>query len=112
MDFERFPLQVQGYRFEAFYQRGTMDVPNSRWKRDDNGPDHLVVCAWGRGAYRGNLDDAVCVLQHSYVIGSDCSHHHTEETFPCNVIEALKDGDGAWVMGAIVVPELLKDIDF
>jgi hypothetical protein len=52
------------------------------------------------------------VLQHSYVIGSDGSHHHTEETFPCNVIEALKDGDGAWVMGAIVVPELLKDIDF
>ena len=111
MDKEQFPLQVKGFRFTAFYQRGCFDLANSRWKKDNNGPHHLVVCACGKGVYKNALDDAVHQLQQSYAVQPDGGHSHDESlTFPCNIIEALQDGSEPWIMGRLVVPELLNDL--
>jgi hypothetical protein len=108
---EQFPLQVKGFRFDAYYQRGSVDLADSRWTKDSNGPHHLVVCACGKGAYANDLDDAVHQLQKSYTVQPDGTHSHEESlTFPCNIIEAVQDGSAPWIMGRLVVPELLKDL--
>jgi hypothetical protein len=110
MDKEQFPLQVKGFRFDAYYQRGSVDLENSRWTKDNSGPHHLVVCACGKGVYANDLDEAVHQLQKSYIFQPDETHSHESLTFPCNIIEAVQDGSEPWIMGRLVVPELLKDL--
>jgi hypothetical protein len=105
-DAREFPLLVSGCAFKAYYQRGNWREETSEWQPNDDGLLHLVACECGRCAYAVTLDDAVNALQRSYIFQGD-AHRHSQSTHPCNIIEAMQAGADGWVMGKIVMPDLL-----
>jgi hypothetical protein len=110
-DEARFSSFVHDGHFVVLYQRGELNPFRSRWTRSDTGSEYLVVCPCGRGTHARYLDDAVAALRSSYILHDDGSHEHDESAFPCHIIEATQDGEHGFILGKIVVPELVDYFD-
>jgi hypothetical protein len=100
-----FPLIVGAYRFDCYYQRGTLH--GSKWVNSANGESHVAVCKCGRGVFGTSLDDVVAKLKNSYSILRPTEHFHWQETLDFNVILGF---DKSWIMGTIRFPELLDQL--
>jgi hypothetical protein len=102
VDNDEFVLQVKGYRFQCFYQRG--HYQDDLWQKADDGLLHAAVCKCGCGVVADSIDDAIEKLKQSYGSVRENGHWHWQDTPRFNVIMGT---DGKWIMGTITQPDLL-----
>lgn len=105
MDKDWFPLRVDQYAFDCFYQQG--NLIGSCWVTSSAGDTHLAVCKCGKGVFGTSMDDAVEKLKQSYTLMCPTEHFHLQGTMECNVILGRNE---SWIMGTVKAPELLGSL--